>query len=53
MPYEIVRNDILNMQVDAVVNTANLDPVIGAGIDYAIYRKTGKTDSCKKEGRSN
>lgn len=23
MPFEIVRNDIVNMQVDAVVNTAN------------------------------
>ena len=24
MPFEIVRNDIVNMQVDAVVNTACL-----------------------------
>ncbi len=23
MPFEIVRNDIVNMQVDAIVNTAN------------------------------
>lgn len=41
MPFEIVRNDILNMQVDAIVNTANPDPVIGSGIDYAIYQKAG------------
>lgn len=26
MPFEIVRNDIVNMQVDAVVNTANKEP---------------------------
>ena len=33
MPFEIVRNDIVNMQVDAVVNTANPNPVIGSGVD--------------------
>lgn len=32
MPFEIVRNDIVNMQVDAVVNTANPNPVtVGLG----------------------
>jgi len=31
MSFEIVRNDIVNMQVDAVVNTANPNPVIGFG----------------------
>ena len=41
MPFEIVRNDISNMQVDAVVNTANPDPVIGAGVDAGIHRKAG------------
>lgn len=42
MPFEIVRNDIVNMQVDAVVNTANPNPVIGSGVDSAIYRKAGE-----------
>lgn len=41
MPFEIVRNDIVNMQVDAVVNTANPKPVIGAGVDSRIHQKAG------------
>lgn len=39
MPFEIVRND--NMQVDAVVNTANPNPVIGSGVDSGIHKKAG------------
>ena len=41
MPFEIVRNDIVNMQVDAVVNTANPNPVIGSGVDSGIHKKVG------------
>ena len=41
MPFEIVRNDIVNMQVDAVVNTANPNPVIGSGVDSGIHKKAG------------
>ncbi len=41
MPFEIVRNDIVNMQVDAVVNTANPNPVIGTGVDSGIHKKAG------------
>lgn len=41
MPFEIVRNDIVNMRVDAVVNTANPDPVIGSGADAGIHKKAG------------
>jgi len=41
MPFEIVRNDITNMRVDAVVNTANPNPVIGFGVDSEIYKKAG------------
>ena len=29
MPFDIVRNDILNMQVDAIVNIANPKPILG------------------------
>ena len=41
MPFEIVRDDIVNMQVDAVVNTANPNPVIGSGVDSGIHKKAG------------
>lgn len=41
MPFEIVRNDIVNMKVDAVVNTANPNPVIGFGVDSGIHKKAG------------
>lgn len=41
MPFEIVRNDITNMCVDAVVNTANPKPVIGYGVDTGMHQKAG------------
>ena len=41
MPFEIVRNDIVNMKVDAFVNTANPRPIIGAGTDKAVHDKAG------------
>lgn len=41
MPFTIVRNDITNMHVDAIVNTANPHPVIGSGTDTAIHEKAG------------
>ena len=41
MPFEIVRNDIVNMRVDAIVNTANPKPVIGYGVDAGIHKKAG------------
>lgn len=41
MPFEIVRNDIVNMQVDALVNTANPKPVVGYGVDAGIHKKAG------------
>lgn len=34
MPFEIVRNDITKMAVDAVVNTANPCPTIGSGTEW-------------------
>ncbi|WP_031555417.1 macro domain-containing protein [Lachnospira multipara] len=42
MPFQIVRNDITKMQVDAIVNTANPMPGYGAGIDSAVYEAAGK-----------
>ncbi|MBF1135976.1 MAG: macro domain-containing protein [[Eubacterium] sulci] len=41
MPFEIVRNDIVNMKVDAIVNTANPRSIIGAGTDKAVHDKAG------------
>ncbi len=37
MPFRIVRNDITKIKADAIVNTANPDPVIGGGTDSAVY----------------
>ena len=41
MPFEIVRNDITKMVVDAIVNTANPRPVIGLGTDSMIHEAAG------------
>ena len=41
MPFEIVRNNLVNMEVDAVVNTANPNPVIDSGVDSEVHAKAG------------
>lgn len=41
MPFAIVRNDIVNMSADAIVNTANPKPVIGSGVDSSIHKAAG------------
>ena len=41
MPFEIIRGDITEIKADAVVNTANPDPVIGSGVDAGIHKKAG------------
>lgn len=42
MSFRIIRNDITKVSADAIVNTANPKPVIGAGTDSAIYKAAGK-----------
>lgn len=41
MPLKILRNDITRMQVDAIVNTANAEPIYSSGVDTAVYRAAG------------
>ncbi len=41
MPFIIVRNDITTMAVDAIVNSANPLPEVGAGVDAGIHKKAG------------
>lgn len=41
MPLRIIRNDITKVEADAIVNTANPLPRIGAGTDAAIHEAAG------------
>ena len=41
MAFQIVRNDITKIKADAIVNTANPEPVYMAGTDAAIYKAAG------------
>ena len=49
MLFQIIRNDITKMHVDAIVNTANPCPGYGAGIDCAVYNAAGKELLSKRQ----
>ncbi|MBU1144207.1 MAG: macro domain-containing protein [Firmicutes bacterium] len=42
MPFIVLRNDITKMKVDVIVNSANPEPMIGGGVDFAIHEAGGK-----------
>ena len=56
MPFHIIRNNITRVHADAIVNTANPEPVYAGGTDSAIYHAAGRDRLLaerKKIGRIN
>lgn len=41
MSFKIIRNNIINVSADAIVNTANPEPNYASGVDSAIYKAAG------------
>ena len=56
MPFHIIRDNITRVHADAIVNTANPEPVYAGGTDSAIYHAAGRDRllaARKKIGRIN
>lgn len=54
MPFQIVRNDIVKMHVDAVVNAANTELKPGGGVCGAIFAAAGTEklqEECERIGK--
>lgn len=41
MPFQLIRNDISKVKADAIVNSANPEPMVGRGSDMAVYEAAG------------
>ena len=41
MAFQIIRNNIINVEADAIVNTANPEVAVGRGVDADIYNAAG------------
>ena len=52
MAFQIVRNDITKISADAIVNTANPEPVYSDGTDSAVYNAAG-AEKLLEERRKN
>lgn len=48
MPFKIIRNDITKVKADAIVNTANPEPVYAGGTDFAVYTAAGAEQVLKE-----
>lgn len=56
MPMQIIRNDIVTMKVDAIVNAANTALKMGSGVCGAIFSAAGSEElqeECNKIGKCN
>lgn len=51
MPFKIVRNDVTKMHVDAIVNTANEEPIYSTGTDSAVYKAAGEEELLEARGK--
>ena len=53
MPFEIVRNDITRMRVDAIVNPTDRALIPGGGLDAAVHKAAGPelAEACRAKGR--
>lgn len=48
MAFQIIRNDITKVRADAIVNSANPEPICAAGTDKAIYDAAGAQELLKE-----